>query len=414
MIKFACAHCGKRLGVSLQAAGKWVKCPKCAQPTRVPQAPSLDQDGLVPLKEPEAVPPAAPPRAPMPAERTCPNCGSSNVPDTDFCISCGHRLMAGSPAGARARPRQPGSRVMLGLLVGLGFSVGAALLWTVLVYYVSLRWVGFLAATVCALAGVGFRLASPKRGAGIGLAVACIGLCGILFGKVLIASWVVMPELARIRGFESLEITELSEKEIKEVMQDEHQMFCVACDHIARKEQWDDDFTFKVKWAHGWGMEDMKVSKEEEQEIKAVTAQVKAVLAGWTDLQKSAAIQADWAISQAAMKEFAIGMARLAREAMKKSDDPMAQLMAPEFDRSLAEAEREEQKAAESQSQPADERVPPAAEKLLEFIEGTRSLAETPVAWPLAMLGSFSVLDLIWFPVGFWMAFKAVARSDKA
>ena len=38
MIKFACSNCGHRMGASEKYAGKKVKCKKCGQITRIPEA----------------------------------------------------------------------------------------------------------------------------------------------------------------------------------------------------------------------------------------------------------------------------------------------------------------------------------------------------------------------------------------
>ncbi len=409
MIKFRCTDCNQKLGVPIQHAGKLVKCTTCSKPTRVPQAPSPDEEGLLPLKEDDAPTLATPLHTSLPDKQTCPKCGESNIHDTEFCISCGHRLIMDAPTNIQSAPCQPSSRIMLGLLVAIGFSVGAGVLWAVIVYYVSLSWLGFLAATVCALSGVGFTLVSKTRGVRIGLLVGCIGLCGILVGKVLIAYWVVMPELAQIRGFESLETTELPKEEIEDIMQDDNRMFSVACRHVARQEQWDDTHLLNVSFVYCWGTKYLAVSEKENETFNASIADVEEILAGWTDLQKSAAIQADWAISQAEMKEFGKNIARLMIDMAKESKDPQAKEIAEGIEQSLTEAEKEEHGSAESELQPSHGEIPPQAIELLEVVEGTRSLTETSIALPLALLGSLTLLDLLWFPLGFWMAFKAGA-----
>jgi len=37
MIKFACGHCGRLIGVDAQYAGRKGKCPKCGSPVTVPE-----------------------------------------------------------------------------------------------------------------------------------------------------------------------------------------------------------------------------------------------------------------------------------------------------------------------------------------------------------------------------------------
>ena len=112
-IRFACEHCQSTLNVADKFGGKKVKCPKCAQPIRVPAA---EADELV-LAGDDLVPAAEEPKATAGwggGARThlddlldeagvkakvegpaCPECGSAIDPEAILCVECGYNLQTG-------------------------------------------------------------------------------------------------------------------------------------------------------------------------------------------------------------------------------------------------------------------------------------------------------------------------------
>lgn len=110
-IRVTCKHCGARIKLPARAAGRRVKCPKCACVLRIagpPAAPpppattaaGSDSDLLSELEFAEqtaqAVAPAprtAPPRQPQTGGPTCPSCQQSLPPDAKICVQCGIALV---------------------------------------------------------------------------------------------------------------------------------------------------------------------------------------------------------------------------------------------------------------------------------------------------------------------------------
>ena len=70
-IEFPCPHCGRRLGVAAESAGKQAKCPGCAATVSIPGT--------------------SPPTTgtPLPAKIFCPQCGRKNAENNFRCAACG-------------------------------------------------------------------------------------------------------------------------------------------------------------------------------------------------------------------------------------------------------------------------------------------------------------------------------------
>lgn len=112
-IRVACKYCGARIRLPARAAGRRVKCPKCARVLRIagpPAAPpppattaaGSDSDLLSELEFAEQTaqavapaPRAAPTRQPQTGGPTCPSCQQSLPPDAKICVQCGISLETG-------------------------------------------------------------------------------------------------------------------------------------------------------------------------------------------------------------------------------------------------------------------------------------------------------------------------------
>ena len=109
-IRFACEHCQSKLNVADKYGGKRVKCPKCAQPIKVPAAEAdPGEDLLAPIE------PAAPAAGgwgqgtrthlddlldeagvkEAVTGPTCPACGSEITEGALICIECGYNFESG-------------------------------------------------------------------------------------------------------------------------------------------------------------------------------------------------------------------------------------------------------------------------------------------------------------------------------
>ena len=230
MIKFGCSSCGKRIGVPETAAGRRVRCPKCADPTRVPDAPpapkveaepagggladlaSLEADGPLELNEVETPAPAAgaaPPEAPTVAAaappppvgdtKDCPKCGAPAAASAKICVSCGHGFKGLSAAG-RAKTRKAGvfaGRTGVAILGGLGTALACGFVWAMVVKLTGYE-IGYLAIGLGAGTGIVTALIAQQQSWLVGLGAVFTALLGWFAGKVMIAWLVVMPMLGSL------------------------------------------------------------------------------------------------------------------------------------------------------------------------------------------------------------------------
>ncbi len=218
MIKFRCEHCGQKLGVPEQYAGKAVRCTGCKQGVRVP---ALEVEEPEPALEDvlgyEVDEPAADSGSPfddldmlggepaglneLPAapastgggEGSCPKCGASVGPQAVICIHCGHNLKSGGKMKTKVGKEKvssggggagvTGRTVVSWLVGGVVAGVGGLLWFVVFLFGFEL---GLLAWGIGGLTG--FTVAAINRQysvtAGIGAAV--VALSGISIGKGLI------------------------------------------------------------------------------------------------------------------------------------------------------------------------------------------------------------------------------------
>src|SRR5579862_7458626 len=94
-ISVACPTCGSRLKAPDNAAGKTVKCPKCAAPITVPVE-------SMPTAEMASDPPPQP--APQQANtRACPFCGEAVMAEAKKCKHCGETIDVALRAAEEAR-----------------------------------------------------------------------------------------------------------------------------------------------------------------------------------------------------------------------------------------------------------------------------------------------------------------------
>jgi hypothetical protein len=68
--------------------------------------------------------------------------------------------------------------------------------------------------------------------------------------------------------------------------------------------------------------------------------------------------------------------------------------------------------AADANEDELPEGVRNTARETQELLEGTRPIQETKIGFIFAFIGSFSILDLLFIPVGMWTAYKIGAGKD--
>ena len=391
LIKFRCNNCSKKLGVPVNYAGRQVRCTKCGQPCSVPEpgpqaqpvAPSAEpassddipgvnvwddedlsslEDGS-PIQVETPVSPSAQLQAGSGVE--CYKCGAKNRVDTEFCVTCASPIMTTIPsargavaAGAVVRSIGP---IPLALAASFGFTLIGAAIWALLASVFGVRWTAFLAIVVGPLAGVGLILFIDRRNIGIGLLALLIGLCGIISGKVFIAKWVVMPKFAPkfVKIFEEfkgeLRGAQISDEHIQMVLRDPLIMFGVTLMQLAEDGEVEQDVADEL--AFGWMKDDrpyLGVQRESEELSSAIKEQKESVE------KKVYSRLSTWTAEQ--------------KEEVIKAQLPKA--------------------------------VTVFADRIVQ------TKFATAIGFFAAFLGSFRILDVMWFPVALWGAYKLGAGWD--
>jgi hypothetical protein len=269
------------------------------------------------------------------------------------------------------------SKIPLAIGASIGFTVGAAILWTIIASIIGLNWLHFLCIPVAGVAGCGLVLFTESRNFGLGLLAALIGLFGIFCGKLFLAKWVVLPEMENPFAMvgEEYDKSTLTEEQIRENLEDPQYLFRAACFQLVENGEFDKEFAEKVVQANYDGRAPMG----EAEQVQEGMRKVEDALGSWNHEQKRQAIIAQFERDKQMFKDF--GKELLAAAADANEDE------LPEGFRNTA---RETQ----------------------ELFEGTRSIQETKIGFTIAFIRSFSILDLLFIPVGMWTAYKIGAGKD--
>jgi hypothetical protein len=268
-------------------------------------------------------------------------------------------------------------KIPLAIGASIGFTVGAAILWTIIASIIGLSWLHFLCIPVAGVAGYGLVLFTEHRNFGLGLLAALIGLFGIFCGKLFLAKWVVLPQMENpfaIVG-EEYEKSTLTEEQIRENLGDPKSLFRAACFQLVENGEFDREFAEKIVQTNYDG----RAPIGEAEQIQEGMRKVEDTLGSWDSEQKRQAIIAQFERDKQMFKDF--GKELLAAAADANEDE------LPEGFRNTA---RETQ----------------------ELFDGTRSIQETKIGFTFAFIGSFSILDLLFIPVGMWGAYKIGAGKD--
>ena len=286
MIKFYCGECENKIGVPDDFAGKLVRCPKCSQPTRVPE---LDfEPERDPLLEPELDSKLEPD---TPADNGLADEIFPGVSNQSFQMADQSEQIPAPehtpPPKKSLAPTGAGVSLAAGLgrlplAVGasfIGALVGGAI-WAGIVYVTDYE-LGIVAWVIGILVGFSATLFTEERSVRLGLIAAAMAVIGILIGKVLIVKWAMAPELAKI--FQSAEITP---EDIQLALNDPEEMFYVACITLVINGEFTQEYADQV--SESYGENDPTLPTEQ---IAKGRVQVQSLLKGWTRAEKQAAVR---------------------------------------------------------------------------------------------------------------------------
>ncbi|HUU17159.1 MAG TPA: hypothetical protein VMW72_08425 [Sedimentisphaerales bacterium] len=154
-------------------------------------------------------------------------------------------------------------------------------------------------------------------------------------------------------------------------MKNPHSLFRAACFQLVDEGEFEDEFARKVMATHYDG----RAPIGEAEQVMAAIKKVEARLKSWDEEQKREALRAQYVRDVKAMKNF--GKAVIG---------------------AIAESTEQDANVGQGWRQTAREAN--------ELVTGQRSLAQTRIGFFFALIGTFRLLDLVFFPMGVWSAYK--------
>ncbi len=276
MIKFNCGKCDKKIGVPYEYAGKTVRCPRCKEGARVPrdEAQNQSQDqAQAKVIQPELDLPPEEPRDQFEGESIWTDdmfetepVGAANAEESDFeCVECGKPVSQADSLcdkctikykGLAKKERSTQNKSETVAILGMyPFSVAASFAGAMLgaVIWAAISKYGFefglVAWIVGILAGVGAIILTGERSMRLGATAAVMAVIGILAGKVIAVNWLA-DEIREI----STELNqELDTSDLTEYLQNDEEMFNIACMHLVDEGKLDEGFSEKLQESYAEG-----------------------------------------------------------------------------------------------------------------------------------------------------------------
>ena len=400
IIKFRCPGCNQKIGVTKDYAGKRVRCSRCKSPLRVPEIRAVESTKLESAVTGESD-----------------NTSEDNAAyDNIFDDQVTQELLAAEAGASEIEtlqlkpetPREPSDwnsgldprnnlqsfnteaikdessglakslcKIPLAIGTSIGFTVGAAILWTIIASVFGLNWLHFLCVPVAGAAGYGLVLFTENRNLGLGLLAVLIGLFGIFCGKVFLAKWVILPQMENpfVLAGEEYDKSTLQEEQVQERLEDPKCLFRAVCFQLVEYGEFDREFAEKVVQANYDGRAPIGEAKQVQEGMR----KVENTLGSWDHEQKRQAIIAQFERDKQMFKDFG-------KELLVAAADANEDELPEEFRN--------------------------AARETHELFEGTRSIQQTKIGFAFAFVGSFSFLDLLFIPMGMWCAYKIGAGKE--
>ncbi|MHC4336908.1 MAG: hypothetical protein ACYSTG_03025 [Planctomycetota bacterium] len=386
VIKFRCPSCNQKIGVAKNYAGKRVRCAKCRQPIRVPepQAEPVQKESVADSVEADemfdgnvaagdifgdksltdellAAEANAPPiEEPLQLKRIAPEPASSQAQTFETGTYLAGRSN-GAKDSAAVRVAKSVGKIPLALAASFGFTLVGAMIWAWFSSLFGAGWFDFvdiMVIPVAALAGFGLIMVIKNQSVGIGLLAALIGLFGAISGKAFIAKWVILPEMKKMFT------ATLSEKPIfRDTLLGD---FDIKGSHVFRK-------------------------PSEQLLVSLIENEKSMFLMGCMQLAEDGEFEEDlaWQVAAAHVSgKVPLENAEEIKVAHEKVDALLKRC-------SLSQKEKI-----------ARAHYSKIAERMRKFV------METKVGFVFAFIATFSLLDLLWFPLALWGAYKIGAGRD--
>jgi hypothetical protein len=387
VIKFHCPNCKQKLGVPDEYVGRRIRCNKCSEPTVVPKpapAESNPQPTAAPVAAPATTPPK-PPQATIQLQQPTQPKPQPQLDELDFVVDDNlppvdpnseairlagqqrfNQMKVSRPAGKSSSSgsgrRTIGAtelakgmgKIPLSLATSFACMAAVIVLWVVIAKITGFI-IGFVVIAVPVAGAWGLTRFTEHRGIMLGLLAAILGFAGMTLGHVAVGKWVVMPMLEKDKDYSSARdklLTNINKS-----------LTTLPSDPNAIQDMADDDE--EMFYIAGWDLvqtgkmdknifdqmyrllEGDKTQPEKLPEnVKTAYDQTEKHLESWNDNQRLAAL--------------------------KKHFNPMQQ-------------------------------------NCKEFIQTKTQTSATAVTFIIAFFASFGLLDLVWYPMGLWGAFKLAA-----
>lgn len=314
MIKFHCSICEKKVGVPEEYAGKLIKCPKCANPIKVPvpnlKTPAASDLNIPPENEAEPQTNTDPDQQYLSAEddsseqiwtddmfdnntvgltdatdstletmHQCLNCQADISPGSEFCTNCGQMLPGHSTPESPVVAGKSGvaataASLPKGLICGLiGASLGAGI-WFAIAYITNYE-VGIIACLVGFLAGVGVRFGAQQEKEVLGIMAAVLAIVGILAGKYMLVQYIAIPVAKEM-------VAEMPLDEIREIARDDDAMYGLVMLNMYNKGRFDDSLAQQLEAYHDGN----DVSEENLAQIEQLDSEVQDLLDSLNENEK--------------------------------------------------------------------------------------------------------------------------------
>ncbi len=302
-IKFLCTSCGQKIGALKEWAGKMVKCPKCGEINEVPAEIQTQTVPKETAKNPGSLKDNQPShvlfeQSMMEEILKMESSGTDaqeirlqkphpKIAPSRYAPAADDDFDAGEEKPYTYKPSRLQHNIPLTVLCSLAGALLGAIIWAIAGALTGME-LGIIAIGVGALAGIGITIFTQEKTTGLGIVAALFAVFGILTGKVLVAKYVIVPEVVKIMKTGDSELlgnsenASLSPEEIKEMAGDNDAMLSVTLMYLAENKEFDKEIL--KQYYIGTFAEEMP--PDVQQHAGKIQARVSECLSSWDTARK--------------------------------------------------------------------------------------------------------------------------------